>query len=77
MACGSGTTGPANAMNVSFRFVGQIHVDDEGDIFNVDSPSGNIGCHEDRESSFLEFSQGAFTLWLRAISVDCFGFEPV
>jgi hypothetical protein len=77
LACGAGSSGPADAMNVSFRFIGKVHIDDEGDIFNVDSSSGHIGCHEDRESSLFEFGQGSFTLWLRAIAVDCLGFKSV
>ena len=77
MAYSTGSSGPADAMDVSFCFIWKVHVDDKRDIFHVNSSSGNIGSHKDRKSSFFEFCQGTFALRLGAISMDCFGFKPV
>jgi len=42
---GTGTTGPANPVNVSFRFVRQIEIHHESDIFDVHPTSRHISCY--------------------------------
>lgn len=62
-------------MDVGFGFVRDVEVDDEGDVFDIDSASRNVGGDEDGEAACFEFFEGAFALRLRAVSVDRFGFE--
>lgn len=74
---GSGATGAANAVDVGFGLVGEVHVDDEGDVFDIHSAGGNVGGDENGKSAFFEFGKGAFALGLGTVAVDRFGFEAV
>lgn len=76
-AIGSGTTGAADTVDVGFGLVRDVDVDNEGDVFDIDSTSGYVGGDEDGEAACLEFFQSALALGLGAVSVDRFGFETV
>ena len=47
-AFGSGASGPADAVNVVFDFGRQVEIHDVGDIFDVQSSSGDVRRDEDR-----------------------------
>ena len=71
-AGGSGTTGASDAVNVGFRFVRKVEVDDEGHCFDIDPACCDVGSDEDRNFSLTEAVEGAVTLRLRAVAVDGF-----
>lgn len=77
VASSSGTPCPADPVNVSFCFIGQVHIDDEGDVFDIHATRCDISGYEDGKGAFFELGQGPVALWLRAVSVDRFGFKAV
>ena len=47
VACGSrfpGITGESDAVDLIFRIVGNVVVDDQTDVVDIDAPGNNIGC---------------------------------
>ena len=74
---GSGASGPSDPVHVGFRFVREIHVDDEGDVLDIDSTGRDVGGDKDGEVSFFELGEGAVALRLGAVAVNRFGFETV
>lgn len=77
MAGGSGAAGAANAVDVGLGLVGDVDIDDKGDVFDIHSTGCDIGCDKNGKSSFFEFLEGALPLGLRSVAVDRFGFEAV
>ena len=77
MAGGSGTSGAADAVDVCLRFVGNVDVDDEGNVFDINSTSCNIGGDQNGKSSFLKLFEGALPLRLRPVAMNGFGFETM
>jgi len=70
----SGSPGAADAVDVGFGFVGEVVVDDEAYVFDVDSAGGDISGNEDGDAAGFECFEGFFTLILGFISVDGTGF---
>ena len=68
---GSGSsTNPVDIIVVS---IGLIKVNDVTDAGNIQPAGGHIGRNKHLDAAFFKGSQGALTLWLRLIAVDCFG----
>ena len=60
-------------MDVHFRLVGQVEVEHVGDVFNVNTTTGNIGRHEDKDFSVLEPLKCSRARRLALIAVDGIG----
>jgi hypothetical protein len=74
---GSGASGAADAVDVGFGLVGNVHVDDESDILDIDSTGRDIGGDEDGEGALFELLEGALALGLGAVAVDRLGIKSV
>jgi hypothetical protein len=48
------TAGAPNPMDKVFRHLGQVVVDDVGDILHMNPPRGQIGCDQDAIASLLK-----------------------
>lgn len=57
-------------MYVSLRLVGQIKVNNEGDILYVHTPGSDVSGDQDWEAALAEPFQGPIPLGLRTVSVD-------
>ena len=44
----------SDAVNVHFRFVGQIKIEHVRDVFNIDAAAGDIGGDEDEDIAVFE-----------------------
>lgn len=64
-------------MNVGFGLVREVEVDNEGDVFDIDSARRDIGRNEDGEAAAAEFIEGFVALFLAAIAVDGLGLDVV
>lgn len=66
----------ADPVDIILSAVGIIEVDDELDVLNVDSSSGNVGGDENVDIGTLELVQNVFTLVLLLVTVDRRHFPP-
>jgi hypothetical protein len=67
---GTGSSRPADAMNVTFRDVRQIKVDDVGNAIDIDAPRRDIGGDQNAGSAGAERRQRLLALPLRLVPVD-------
>ncbi len=67
MAC---TAGSSDAVDVVFRLRGKIHVEDMGDIRDVEPSCRDICCDEDGDLPGAELLEGILALALGAVPVD-------
>ena len=65
-----GAPGPADAVSVSLRGIGDVEVDDVGDLLDVDPPRHDVRGHEDVEASFSEAPHGPIPLGLGHVSLE-------
>ena len=65
----SAATRATDAVRVVFDGVRQLVVDDEIDVFHVDTATGDVGGDENVEITSLEPAQGLFALVLRFAAV--------
>ena len=42
-------------MNIAFRLVGKLKIDDMRNVFDIDAPRGDIGCHQNPRRSRAKF----------------------
>ena len=64
LACLPRTAGSADAMDVGFRFVGQLVVDHVGNVIDVDATGGDVGGDQDRRPRRFECRQRSFPMVL-------------
>ncbi len=70
-AFSTGTGRTANAVNVVFRTLRQVIVDDVFDVRNIKTARGNVGCHENAVFLGTEILNDAVAAALFEIAVDC------
>lgn len=63
-------SGTPDAVDVVFRGVGVVVVDDVFDVFNVQPASSDVGGHKNGALSVSEFVQHEVTFLLRLVTVD-------
>lgn len=73
---GTCTTGPSDAVNVGFRFVGKVEVHDQPDVFHIDPTGSDVSGDEHGCETFFEFLEGFFALRLGFVAVDSISREP-
>ena len=59
-------------MNVSLNIFWWLNLDNEIDIWNIETSGGNIGCNEDVKLAFFESLEGDFALILSDVTVHDF-----
>ena len=64
------TTGTADAVNVAFRILRNIKVDNVGNVVNVDTAGSNVGSNQHINSAFAEFLHYAVTLVLAQVAMQ-------
>jgi hypothetical protein len=69
----SSARGAANAMDIAFRLVRQIEVDDMGDAIDVDAARGDIGRDQDTDLAVAEVIERLLTGILRLVAVNGIG----
>ncbi len=62
-------------MDIGFRHVGQLEIDDVADVIDVDAAGGDVGGDQRAQLAGLEGLQGAFALRLVLVAVDGGGFD--
>src|SRR6202158_2952 len=73
----AGTTGAADTVDEVFRHLGQIVVDDVGDVVAMQAARSDVGGDQHLKASFLKSAEGAVALRRRAIAVNHGGGKPV
>jgi hypothetical protein len=68
--------GAPDAVDVSFRDVGQVEIDYMANPVDIDAAGGDIGGHQGPDLAVLERLQGALALGLAFVAVDGGGFNP-
>ena len=69
--------GAANAVNEILRDLGQIVIDDVGDVLHMDTARGEVGGDEDPDAALLKRRQCGHALRLRAVAVNHGGGEAI
>ena len=57
-------------MDVDFRYVGHVVVDDMGNTIDIQSASGNVCRHEDGQTIRLELGEDSLPCCLALVSVN-------
>ena len=73
----SGATRPPAAVRVGFNIFRKSVVDDVGEVIDIESACGDIGCHEQLEVSQAEFLHHGVALLLREVAVQRVGIVAV
>jgi hypothetical protein len=53
-SAGTGTTGPANAVHIIFRYIGNLVIDNVWQVFNVNAAGCNVGGDQDANVAAFE-----------------------
>ena len=64
------TAGTADAVNVAFRILRNIKVDNVGNIVNVDTAGSNVGGNQHINSALAEFLHNTVTLVLAQVTMQ-------
>lgn len=64
-------------MDIIFRGIGVIEVDDKFDIFNVETTSSDIGSNKNGSGAVPELAENSIAFWLRFIPVNSKGFVTI
>ena len=64
------TTGAADAVNIAFRILRNIKVDNVGDVVNVDTAGSNVGSNQHINSALAEFLHYTVTLVLAQVAMQ-------
>lgn len=64
-----GTGGASDAMDVVFRVVGHVVVDDEGDVVDVNAAGNDVGSDQDVDFPVFEIEHDVFALFLLQVGV--------
>tara|TARA_B100000161_G_C33357953_1_gene327648 strand:+ start:157 stop:648 length:492 start_codon:yes stop_codon:yes gene_type:complete len=67
---GATTTGTADTVDIAFRIVRQVIVDDMRDARNVNTTCGNVGRNQNRETAIAEVAQDFLTDALLFVAMD-------
>ena len=66
----AGAPGAPNAVDVDFRILGQIKVEDVGDVVDVEAAGRHIGGHKHLDLILAEAGQHAFARFLAEIPIE-------
>ena len=66
----TGASGASDAVDEVLRDLGQVVVDDVGDVLHVNAAGGQVGRDQNAVASLLESGQGGGALRLRAVAVN-------
>lgn len=66
----TGAAGTADSMDVIFRFLGHIVVDDQRNVLNIDSARRDVGCHEDAVLARFETFESRAPLGKGTVGMD-------
>ncbi len=69
-AGGAGAGGAADAVDEGFGFVGQVKVDDVGDVFDVNAPCGEVGGDQDGGFAGFEGGEDFLPVALQFVAVE-------
>ena len=69
----AGSAGAADAVDVGFRLVGQVVVDDVGNAVDVDAAAGNVGGDQNGNFVVGKIGQSALAGVLAFVAVDRLG----
>lgn len=75
-AFGAGTSRAADAMDISFGFLRQIIINNKGDSLDVNTPGGDVGCHQNSFMAGTKILECALTRTLRFIAMDGISSDP-
>ena len=67
----AGAGGAPNTMNVAFRDVGKLVIDDVRHLVDVDAPRGDVRCDEPANAPRSERAERRLSLPLALVAVDC------
>ncbi len=70
-----GAAGAPDAMDINFRVVGQVVVEDVGNVVNVEAASGHVRRHQHLDLVLAEPVEGPFAGFLAQVAVQRFGGE--
>ena len=73
----TGSTSSPNAMDIAFRLVGKIVVDDVTNARNVDASRGDVGRHQHFDLVVAKCSECLLPSRLRLVAVNCRGTDTV
>lgn len=76
-ALGSGASGAAGPMKVGVELAGEVDLDDEGKVGDVEAPGGHIRGDEIWAASMLELDDDFGAEMLRHIAMESGGGDPV
>jgi hypothetical protein len=71
----TGASGSADAVDIVFRHVRQLEIDDVRHAFDIDPACGDVGGHEHSAMAGAEAGERAFALRLRFVAVNGGGFD--
>src|SRR5262245_404941 len=71
-ALGAGPRGAADAVDIGFRHVGQVEIDDMADAVDIDAARGDVGGHQRADLPSAERAEHAFAMVLRLVAVNGF-----
>lgn len=69
-ACGAGARRAAYAMNIGFRYIGKVVIDDMTDPAHIDPARSNIGRNQNARLAAAKGGERPFALRLGAIAVN-------
>src|SRR6185437_10808479 len=72
-AVGAGSRGAADAVDIAFRHVRQVEIDDMGDAVDVDAARRYVGGDEDADLAGAEILERLLPRALRFVAVDRLG----
>ena len=71
----AGSGRPSNPVDIAFRFVWQLEIDDMGDTVDVDAARGDVGCDKNPQPVGFKSVQGPLTGCLRFVAVNGRGLD--
>jgi hypothetical protein len=60
-------------MDIGFRHVWQLVIDDMGDAIDIDAARGDVACHQHLGPAVAKIGDGALARTLRLVAVDGIG----
>jgi len=72
----SSTSGAADAVNIDFGFVGQIEVEDVGNVVDIDASAGDVGSDKNEHLAVPEILQRPGSGGLAFVTMNGIGWNP-